>query len=103
MEYSNIQSHNTRTSQNKLNSQKSANTRIFDREMSDINISNRRLNPLNRLEIERDEFLKNSLKDDEDETDFNEFRNPNYNNTINQKQQKIQENNNQNNEHIKFN
>jgi hypothetical protein len=94
MEYSNIQSHNTRTPKNKINTQVSSNTRIFDREMSDINISNRRLNPLNRLEIERDEFLKNSLKDDEDETDFNEFRNPNYNNTINQKQQKIQENNN---------
>ena len=83
MEYSNIQSHNTRTSQNKLNSQKSANTRIFDREMSDMNNSNRRLNPLNRLEIERDEFLKNSLNDDEEEPDFNEFRNPNFNNQIN--------------------
>jgi len=97
MEYSNIQSHNTRTSQNKLNAQKFANTRIFDREMSDINISNRKLNPLNRLDIERDEFLKNSLKDDEDETDFNQFRNPNYNNQMNHTQskgQKIQENNN---------
>jgi hypothetical protein len=96
MEYSNIQSHNTRTSQNKLNAQKSANTRIFDREMSDINISNRKLNPLNRLDIERDEFLKNSLKDDEDDIDFNEFRNPNFNNQINkmQKQAPTQENNN---------
>ena len=78
MEYSNIQSHNTRTSQNRINAQKSTNTRIFDREMGDINISNRRLNPLNRLEIERDEFLKNSLKDDEEETDFNQFRNQEY-------------------------
>ena len=58
--------------------------------MSQINISNRKLNPINRLEIERDEFLKNSLQDDEEETDFNQFRNPNYkskmqdNNAINQ-------------------
>jgi len=92
MEYSNIQSHNTRTSQNKINSQKHTNTRLFDREMSDINISNRRLNPLNRLEIERDEFLKNSLNDDEEETDFNEFRNPNYN----QKNRESKINNNDN-------
>ncbi len=101
MEYSNIQSHNTRTSQNKINAQKSTNSRIFDREMSGINISNRRLNPLNRLEIERDEFLKNSLSNEDDDTDFNEFRNPNYNNEINQTQynrqsrgQPLQENNN---------
>jgi hypothetical protein len=87
MEYSNIQSHNTRTSQNKINAQKSTNSRIFDREMSQINISNRKLNPLNRLEIERDEFLKNSLNNDDDETDFNEFRNPNYKNQLNQQNQ----------------
>ena len=77
MEYSNIQSKNSRVSKNRNNNNNITNTRIFDREMGDININNKRLNPLNRLDIEREEFLKNSLGDDE-EDNFDRFKQSNF-------------------------
>jgi len=75
MEYSNIeQSNSSRMSNTRLSSQKITNTRLFDREMGDLNIKTKRLNPINRLEVERDEFMKSSNNIDEDDGDFDKFR-----------------------------
>ncbi len=47
------------------NTQKSMNSRLFDREM-DINFQHKYMNPINRMQIEREEFLKNSGDDEFD-------------------------------------
>jgi hypothetical protein len=69
MEYS----RNNKTSSSK----KSMNTRLFDREMGDLNYKFKYMNPVNRMEIERDEFMKNSNLDS-DEDDLNEMENNNF-------------------------
>lgn len=58
MEYS-------RNSNNKKDFHKTTNNLLFDREMGNINVHYKNLSPINRLEIEREEFLKNSLNDED--------------------------------------
>lgn len=47
------------------------NTRLFDREMGDINYQFKYMNPINRMDIEREEFMKNSYADEDSESDNN--------------------------------
>lgn len=71
----------SRNNNNKSNSQNQANTRIFDREMGDLNFHHRKINPINRLDIERDEFLKNSFINNDDDNNYTKKMpmRPNYN------------------------
>lgn len=63
MEYS-------RNSNNKKSLQKNMNTELFDREMGNVSYQHRYMNPVNRMQIERDEFMRNSLDNgDSDEFD----------------------------------
>ena len=71
MEYS--RNNMSRNSNSRLKDQKTMNTRLFDREMGDINYQYKYMNPINRMDIEREEFMKNSYsnEDSESESDNN--------------------------------
>ncbi len=51
--------------------QTSSNNKLYERDMGDINIVNRKINPVKRIDIERDEFMRSSLNDDNN--DDNQF------------------------------
>lgn len=80
MEYS--RNNMSRSSNSRLKDHKTMNTRLFDREMGDINYQFKYMNPVNRMDIEREEFMKNSYADEESDND-NDNRNPIYNNSNN--------------------
>jgi len=61
---------------NKNLSKRETNTRIFDREMTSSFVQ--KINPLNRLDIERDEFLRNS-NNNSDSDDDNYIKNSHHN------------------------
>jgi predicted glutamine amidotransferase len=67
MEYS--RNNMSRSSNSRLKDHKTINTRLFDREMGDINYQFKYMNPINRMDIEREEFMKNSYADEEEDSD----------------------------------
>ncbi len=69
MEYS--RNNMSRSSNSRLKEQKNMNTRLFDREMGDMNYQFKYMNPVNRMDIEREEFMKNSYSN-EDSNEQNE-------------------------------
>jgi len=69
MEYS--RNNMSRSSNSRLREHKTMNTRLFDREMGDINNQFKYMNPVNRMDIEREEFMKNSYSDEECNSDNN--------------------------------
>lgn len=74
----NINQNNQRLNRNKNNSHNDMNSRLQNRDMIDINIINSTKNKYkntNRFEIERDEFMKNSNKNDEDDVNDSQSNN----------------------------
>ncbi len=66
MEYSKINnSRSNRLSRSEMH--QNSNNRLFERDMGDINVINKKINPIRRIDIERDEFMKSSLNQDEDD------------------------------------
>jgi len=78
MEYSR-NNNMSQSSNSRLKDQKTMNTRLFDREMGDINYQFKYMNPVNRMDIEREEFMKNSYNDEDSDNDKNSDNNNNNN------------------------
>lgn len=75
----------SRSSNSRLTEQKNMNTRLFDREMGDMNYQFKYMNPVNRMDIERDEFMKNSYSNENlnDNDNLNDNLNDNMNDNSN--------------------
>ena len=74
-----------RTNRSRTSIHNDMNTRLHSRDMIDINLINNskiKYKGNNRFEIERDEFMKNSNKIDEDEDENNNFMNNRINNNF---------------------